>query len=265
MVEGLVLYDNAQRALAEAPSVDEVKDIRDKAVAMQVYATRAKDRDLIEKAVEIRFHAERQAGEILIEMEERGERATCNGDRRSKPPEATLIPIADLRVTKTESGRWQKLATLEEPAFEVSVAAIKKQALSPGSLSKADIRQRRAEREVRLGAFQAALPDRRYGVIYADPPWRRETWSRETGLDRSGETHCACFKVGGHREPHGLKSKGFRLSLHRIYYERLRAVPGRDVISAALALLEAVALFDDPKCDVFMRRNARKHYATLPG
>jgi hypothetical protein len=40
----------------------------------------------------------------------------------------------------------------------------------------AAIRERRAEREVELGAFQAALPDRRYGVIYADPPWRWEAW-----------------------------------------------------------------------------------------
>ncbi len=27
-----------------------------------------------------------------------------------------------------------------------------------------------------------ALPARRYGVVYADPPWRFEVWSRETGL-----------------------------------------------------------------------------------
>jgi len=30
----------------------------------------------------------------------------------------------------------------------------------------------RLEREASLGAKQCALPDKKYGVIYGDPPWR---------------------------------------------------------------------------------------------
>ncbi len=47
----------------------------------------------------------------------------------------------------------------------------------------------RARREAELGARQRALPDRRYGVILADPPWRFEAYSRETGLYRSADNH----------------------------------------------------------------------------
>lgn len=33
------------------------------------------------------------------------------------------------------------------------------------------------------------LPAPRYSVILADPPWRYEVWSRDTGLGRSAESH----------------------------------------------------------------------------
>jgi N6-adenosine-specific RNA methylase IME4 len=48
---------------------------------------------------------------------------------------------------------------------------------------------KRAAKEAALAAKQLALPDRRYGVIVADPPWRWEPYSRETGMDRAAENH----------------------------------------------------------------------------
>jgi N6-adenosine-specific RNA methylase IME4 len=50
--------------------------------------------------------------------------------------------------------------------------------------------ERRAERLRRIVDRNPPLPTgRRWPVIYADPPWRWETWSRETGLDRAPEAH----------------------------------------------------------------------------
>jgi N6-adenosine-specific RNA methylase IME4 len=52
----------------------------------------------------------------------------------------------------------------------------------------------RAEKEQALAARQLALPDKRYGVIVADPAWAFQTYS-DKGKDRSAENHYACQSV----------------------------------------------------------------------
>lgn len=47
----------------------------------------------------------------------------------------------------------------------------------------------RDDREEKLGHAQAALPDKHYGVIVADPEWRFEVYSRDTGMDRAADNH----------------------------------------------------------------------------
>lgn len=49
--------------------------------------------------------------------------------------------------------------------------------------------EKRAVREAELAAKQTALPSKRYGVILADPEWRFEPYSRETGMDRAADNH----------------------------------------------------------------------------
>jgi N6-adenosine-specific RNA methylase IME4 len=54
-------------------------------------------------------------------------------------------------------------------------------------------KERRAERERELvektRAAAAKLGTKFYNVIYADPPWRFEPYSRDTGMDRAADNH----------------------------------------------------------------------------
>ena len=190
-MSALTLYDAARRALSEARRIDEVKDIRDKALAMQHYARAARDSQLIDDATEIRIRAERRAGELLRDMAEKGEREAAG--RPEKRSQGVTIRLEDIGVSKMQSHRWQKLAALDDAAFEARTALAKKQALASVELTAAERaaekKERRADREADLGARQAALPEKRYGVIYADPEWRFDVWSRDTGMDRAADNH----------------------------------------------------------------------------
>lgn len=90
------------------------------------------------------------------------------------------------------------LTKLKTPQF---TEAVGEGVIRPDMGAK-EIRQRikkirRATREQELGEKQNSLPDRKYGIILADPEWRFEPWSRNTGMDRAADNHypTSCTEV----------------------------------------------------------------------
>lgn len=80
-----------------------------------------------------------------------------------------------------------KAATLPpEDQREIAQKAASGDANAARNITK---QKARAEKEERLGQAQRALPKQRYGVIYADPEWRFEVYSRDTGMDRAADNH----------------------------------------------------------------------------
>ena len=123
-VAGLVRYDSMCRAIDAAFDVDEVKDIRDKALALEAYSKQARNTDAERKACEIRLRAERKAGLLLSTMEKAkgapGNQHTGKLDRsRDETGPKTL---SDLGISKNQSHRWQQLAAVPEEQFEAALA-----------------------------------------------------------------------------------------------------------------------------------------------
>lgn len=112
----LIRYDEACRALAEARSIDDVRDIRDKAEALRLYAKISKNMQLEIDAAEIRARAERKHGEMLIKMKASGELAEAG---RHADPIATL---ADLQISKNFAAHTQAIARIPEAQFEQTLA-----------------------------------------------------------------------------------------------------------------------------------------------
>jgi len=120
----LVLLSRAQRAIAQARTLDEVKDMRDRAVAVKAYVKKAQlGQQLVVNAAVIRLRAERKIGEMLgsVELADAapgnqytGRLDIAAGDRP--------IFLRDLGISKLDSSRSQKIACVPEELFEKYIA-----------------------------------------------------------------------------------------------------------------------------------------------
>jgi N6-adenosine-specific RNA methylase IME4 len=206
MASELSRYEIACRAVAEAKTVDEVKQLRDKAEAMRAYARQAKNRDLEADASEIRLRAERRLGEMLI-ASPRHEGGRPAKTRSVEEQVSEKPKLAEAGIDRKLSMRAQKLAAVPETQFEGMLGQHRQRIVDEGErvsmdlLKAGDKAQRRAEREAALADELEDLSQRLghqvYGVIYADPPWRFEPYSRDTGMDRAADNHYATTELEG--------------------------------------------------------------------
>ena len=95
----LALLDQARHAIATAESMDEVKDIRDKAEAARKYAESASlGLEAQNYAAEVKLRADLKAGELIAKL-----KLHC-GDRRSQDP-YDLVTLEEMGISKYHSSR----------------------------------------------------------------------------------------------------------------------------------------------------------------
>jgi hypothetical protein len=133
------------RAIAEAYEVDEVKDIRDKAIALEHYARQARNTEAERKACEIRLRAERKCGELLRDMEKaKGTRDSGSNQYQQVRSTDVTAPqtLSDLGVSKQQSSDWQKLAAISAKEFEADLADTMWHPSTAGLIQRHEARER---------------------------------------------------------------------------------------------------------------------------
>ncbi len=114
-------------AIAECHRVDEVKDIRDKAMALEVYARQSMNIDAERLAAAVRLRAERRAGQLLTELR----RSPVYGGGDTTPRSADVAERSEYREAIERAGisprtatRFQEFATVPEEVFEAHLGNV---------------------------------------------------------------------------------------------------------------------------------------------
>lgn len=215
----IIPYDQARIMLAEAKSVDDVKDIMDKAAAMAEYHRRASDRTLELDAVEIRMFAERRLGQMIAAQKaavgfNKGSRSQLRGRHVSgaaltEPPEDHRPTLAEAGiVTKTGksdtklSAKAQKMAAIPPEQFKAKLSAWRAEALTADrvvtNLLHVGQKEEQAANRRDLASALADTSDqlltgRKVPCVYIDP-----AWARKAGIgDRAYENHYPTEKWDG--------------------------------------------------------------------
>jgi hypothetical protein len=106
-------------AIDQCYRVDEVKDLRDQAMALEHYARQAQNVEAERKAIEVRIRAERRAGELLKETE-RGNAGRPEKNSVHAEPNFSQYQESkrEANISDTQAKRWQKLAEIPHVDFE---------------------------------------------------------------------------------------------------------------------------------------------------
>ena len=191
----LILLTKAQRALAQAGTIDEVKQLRDKATAVKAYVQKAQlGQQLLIDAAVFRLRAERRLGEMLATMElahaAPGNQYTDDRDFSGDSDQRVLLD--DLGITKADSARSQTIAGLSDDSFERYIAdqaAAQRQPTLAGLLRLARQEKPRSPADqpdsspvVAGGSLLADIlaGDLRFATVYAAPPWPRASSEQQS-------------------------------------------------------------------------------------
>jgi 16S rRNA G966 N2-methylase RsmD len=203
----LVKWDAIRTAIESSKDIEELTAIKDQLRAYQILAEQSKQSADVQSKIAIyKARADRKCGEWLKDNVKQG------GDRKTES-KSSMSTLKDLGVTKDESSRLQKIASIPEDKFEGILAEAERETTKINNnmlvniAKEAEKTTRREEEksargkaisdiEIRKGDFKKVLADV-YDIdaIITDPPYPKE--------------HIECFSDLGKFAKEHLKEDGF--------------------------------------------------------
>jgi len=164
MNDSLAVFTKAGLMLAEANTIQKVKELKDLALTAADWAKR---KDMGQEAIQYCQSYSRRAEIRMGEMLLATPRAKPPSGKDQKKTDRRLRDVTDgdpptleeLGISKRESAEAQMLAEQDDDVKEEFIACKK---------SKTQVRQAVKAKEIQK---KVSLPDAKYRIIYADPPW----------------------------------------------------------------------------------------------
>jgi hypothetical protein len=141
------LVEPLERALETASNFGEVKQVRDHAEVLRVWLSKVNAGVQAQNRIaEIKIRAERRMGEELRKLEKAKGGGDQRSDHRSHDAIGGPATLAELGINKSQSSRWQTLASVPDVDFEQFISKVGD---SGGELTTAAMLQfaRRRKRE----------------------------------------------------------------------------------------------------------------------
>ena len=180
MANELIQWDKIRTIIETSKDIEVLTAIKNKLRAYQVLAEQSKQSMEVQVKIAIyKARADRKCGEWLKDN------INAGNPQLSKD---TTIRLKDLKVTRDESSRLQKIADIPEKKFEsiLQEAEIETRKITNNMLVNI---AKEAERKKRDNQPKPELPEGKYGVIYADPPWQYEAVQQIEGKITSAAKH----------------------------------------------------------------------------
>lgn len=164
----LAIISRAAEMLEKANTIQEIKEFKDLALTAADWAKhKGLGREAVQHAQSYALMAERKLGEMLkTDARKQGQYERTSKGNADEPLPPSL---SELGLTKKESSEAQILADLPEDDF--------REVKDGRKSKKAAVNEARRNKKRSESKKSSALPEeKKYRIIYADPPWQYDQW-----------------------------------------------------------------------------------------